>query len=70
VARDEKGYSQEALAYDAGVDSRYLSKIETSTTSVGLDIVERLADVLGVKPAELLRRPRGETGEMTKARPL
>lgn len=56
--RHAKGYSQEALAYDANVDRRYLSKIETSTTSVGLDIIERLAAVLKVEAYELLIPPR------------
>jgi len=57
-ARHAKGLSQEALAHDADVDRRYLSKIETSTTSVGLDIIARLAAVLDIEPAELLQAPR------------
>ncbi len=62
--RHAKGFSQEALAHDADVDRRYLSKIETSTTSVGLDIINRLAAVLGVEPYELLKPqpPRGKRG--------
>jgi hypothetical protein len=39
------------------VDRRYLSKIETCTTSVGLDIIGRLAAVLEVEPHELLIPP-------------
>ena len=57
-ARHAKGLSQEALAADADVDRRYLSKIETSTTSVGLDIIARLAAVLECEPHELLVPPR------------
>jgi transcriptional regulator with XRE-family HTH domain len=54
--RHEKGLSQEALAYEAGVNRSYLSKLETGTSYVGLEIIGKLADVLGVEPAELLRR--------------
>ena len=46
--RHEKGYSQEALADAAGINRTYLSKIETAVTYVGLGIIERLAQVLGV----------------------
>jgi transcriptional regulator with XRE-family HTH domain len=54
--RHEKVLSQEALAHEAGVNRSYLSKLETGTTYVGLEIIGKLADVLGVEPAELLRR--------------
>jgi transcriptional regulator with XRE-family HTH domain len=56
-ARHAKGLSQEALAYEADVDRRYLSKIETCTTSVGLDIIGRLAAVLEIEAYELLMPP-------------
>jgi transcriptional regulator with XRE-family HTH domain len=48
--------SQEVLAYEAGVNRSYLSKLEKGATYVGLAILGKLADVLGVEPAELLRR--------------
>ena len=54
--RHEKGLSQEVLAYEAGVNRSYLSKLEKGATYVGLEILGKLADVLGVEPAELLRR--------------
>lgn len=56
-ARHAKGLSQEALAADADVDRRYLSDIELGKTSVGIDIIVRLAEVLEVRPAELLQEP-------------
>jgi transcriptional regulator with XRE-family HTH domain len=55
--RHVRGFSQEALAHDADVDRRYLSKIETGGTWVGLEIIGKLAAVLEVEPAELLRLP-------------
>jgi transcriptional regulator with XRE-family HTH domain len=56
-ARHAKGLSQEELAYDAGVARRYLSRIETGTTWVGLEIIVKLAAVLDVRPADLLQEP-------------
>jgi transcriptional regulator with XRE-family HTH domain len=53
--RHEKGLSQEALAHDAAVNRSYLSKLEKGATYAGLEIIARLAAVLGVEPAELLK---------------
>jgi transcriptional regulator with XRE-family HTH domain len=50
-----KGLSQEALAWEAGVSRRYMARIEGGQTSTGLDVVAKLAAVLGVEPMELLR---------------
>lgn len=55
--RREKGLSQEDLAYEAGINRPYMSKLETGKTYAGLEIVEKLAKTLKVEPAELLRRP-------------
>jgi transcriptional regulator with XRE-family HTH domain len=54
--RHERGISQEALADLADVNRTYLSKLETGATYVGLEIIVKLADVLGTEPAELLKR--------------
>ena len=54
--RHAKGLSQEDLAYTAGVNRTYLSKLETGATYVELEIIGKLADALEVEPAELLRR--------------
>ncbi|HWD57595.1 MAG TPA: helix-turn-helix transcriptional regulator [Stellaceae bacterium] len=56
-ARHEKGLSHETLAYEAGVNRTYASKLEKGTSYVGLEIMGKLAKVLGVEPAELLRPP-------------
>jgi transcriptional regulator with XRE-family HTH domain len=55
--RRAKKLSQEALAWEAGVARSYMVKIETAKTSTGLDVIGRLAAVLDVEPAELLRLP-------------
>jgi transcriptional regulator with XRE-family HTH domain len=51
------GVSQERLANDAEVDRAYLSRVERAVTYVGLEIIERLANILEVDPAEFFRRP-------------
>jgi transcriptional regulator with XRE-family HTH domain len=55
--RHAKGLSQEDLAYEADVNRTYMSKIEKGGTWVGLEIIGKLARVLKVEPAELLRLP-------------
>jgi transcriptional regulator with XRE-family HTH domain len=53
--RHERGWTQEALAYEAGVNRSYMSDIERGVTWVGLEIVAKLAAVLEVEPMEFLR---------------
>jgi len=55
--RHARGLSQENLAYEAEVNRTYMSKIEKGATWVGLEIIGKLAAVLKVEPAELLRLP-------------
>jgi transcriptional regulator with XRE-family HTH domain len=55
--RHDRKISQEGLAHDAGVDRAYLSRVERAVTYVGLEIIEKLAAVLEVDPAEFFRRP-------------
>ncbi len=57
--RNAKGISQEALAYEAGVNRTYLSKLEKAASYPGLEIIAKLAAVLECEPAELLRVPAG-----------
>jgi DNA-binding XRE family transcriptional regulator len=56
--RHAKGLSQEDLAYEANVNRSYMSKLEKGATYPGLEIIGKLATVLGVEPAELLTLPR------------
>ena len=53
--RADKGLSQEALADLAGVHRTYVSSLERGERNVGIDNVAKLAQALGVPPAELLR---------------
>lgn len=54
--RRQKGFSQETLAHEAGVDRTYISALERSLYSASITMVEKLAIVLGVEPAALLER--------------
>ena len=55
--RHENGYSQEALALEAGVDRTYVSALERGVHSASIDMVDKLAGVLGVETDTLLHRP-------------
>lgn len=48
--------SQEALAFEAGLHRTYISLIERGKKSPTLAVIVRLANALGIKPSELLRR--------------
>lgn len=53
--RLDRGWTQEELARRSGVDQSTISRIENGLTrGVGLGIVERLADALGLNPRSLL----------------
>jgi transcriptional regulator with XRE-family HTH domain len=55
--RHAKGLSQENVAYEADVNRTYMSKLEKGGSYPGLEIIGKLAAVLGVEPAELLKLP-------------
>lgn len=58
-ARHAAGLSQEALADAAEIDRTYVSALERSIYSASVDMIEKLADALGVEPASLLERRAG-----------
>jgi transcriptional regulator with XRE-family HTH domain len=55
--RRANSLSQEELAHAANINRTYISKLETGATYAGLEIIGKLASVLGIEPAELLARP-------------
>jgi transcriptional regulator with XRE-family HTH domain len=61
-ARNAKGLSQEALAYEAGIDRTYISALERGVYSATIDMVGKLAAVLEIEASALLER-------QTKPRP-
>ena len=48
------GLSQEELAHRADIDRTYVSSLERCQYSATVDMIEKLARVLGVEAAELL----------------
>ena len=55
--RHAKGLSQDDLAYEAEMSRSYLSQLERGTFYASLKIIGKLAAVLDVEPAELLKLP-------------
>ena len=56
-ARQAQGLSQEELAHRAQIDRTYISSLERSIYAASIEVVDRLAAVLGLEAADLLRRP-------------
>jgi transcriptional regulator with XRE-family HTH domain len=55
--RGLRDFSQEELADLASIDRTYISSLERCLYAASVDIIDRLANALGVEPAELLRCP-------------
>jgi|TARA_R110000782_G_scaffold109870_3_gene198988 transcriptional regulator with XRE-family HTH domain len=53
--RKAKGLSQEELAHQAELDRTYISSLERCVYAASIDVVGRIADVLEIKPSDLLR---------------
>ncbi len=49
-----RGLSQEELAHLADIDRTYVSSLERSVYNPTIDVVDRLAKVLGMTAAQLL----------------
>lgn len=50
--RTEKGMSQEALAFDADIDKKYLSDIECGKRNFSIQTLEKIIMALNVSVAE------------------
>lgn len=53
--RQEQSVSQEELAHRAQVNRNYVGMIEREEYSVSVDLLDKLADALGVDPMEFFR---------------
>ncbi|MGJ0454307.1 MAG: helix-turn-helix domain-containing protein [Methylocystis sp.] len=56
-SRQAQHLSQEELAHQAEIDRTYISSIERRVYAASIDVVDRLARVLGIEAADLLRKP-------------
>lgn len=57
LLRVKKGWSQETLALECGLDRTYVSAVERSVWNVSLANVQALAEALEVEPWMLLKPP-------------
>lgn len=60
--RQAQELSQEELAHRAEIDRTYISALERCVYAASIDVVDRLARVLGVEAADLLRPPEASSG--------
>lgn len=51
--REEKGWSQEKLAFDAGMETSHLSRIERGERRLAIEALDALAAALGSSPAAM-----------------
>jgi transcriptional regulator with XRE-family HTH domain len=58
ILRKQKGFSQEELAFRAGINRNYVGQIEREEKSPTVDVVEKLAFSLSVGADELLSHKR------------
>jgi transcriptional regulator with XRE-family HTH domain len=59
--RNERGLSQEELAFESGLHRTYVSGVERGVRNPTVVIIERIADALNVDPAQLIERRRNRT---------
>jgi transcriptional regulator with XRE-family HTH domain len=65
--RHAKGISQEDLAFEAGINRSYMSKLENGASYPGLEIIAKLATVLEIEPASLLVAKRARTRAISRS---
>jgi transcriptional regulator with XRE-family HTH domain len=54
--RVQRGFSQERLALDAGIDRSYVGRIERGMENVTIGALEALADALAIEVSELFAK--------------
>ena len=54
LLRAERGWSQEQLAAEAGLNRTYLSAVERSEQNISLDNIYKISQALGVTASNLL----------------
>lgn len=59
MLRRKKNLSQEALANESGLARSYLSSVERGLTNISIMNIELIADILEIKPHDLLNFPKG-----------
>jgi transcriptional regulator with XRE-family HTH domain len=57
--REKKGWSQELLAEKSGLHRTYISGLERGIRNPTIDILQKVANALGVTPSGLLKDKEG-----------
>ena len=52
--RGKKGWTQEQLAFEAGLHRAYIGHVERGEKNIGLQNLEKIAKALGVKMSKLI----------------
>jgi transcriptional regulator with XRE-family HTH domain len=65
--RLKRGLTQEQLAEAADIDLRFVQRVEHGETNLGVAVLIKLADVLGVQPGVLFKP--AELPEVKRGRP-
>lgn len=60
--RAERGLSQDDFAALVEVHRTYINHLEHAKRSPTIDVIERMADRLGIDPCDLIRDAPGRTG--------
>ncbi|MES5485152.1 helix-turn-helix transcriptional regulator [Bradyrhizobium sp. INPA03-11B] len=55
--RVDRDIPQDQLAYDAGIDRSYMGGLERQQANPTIDLLDRIAEALGVDLSELFVRP-------------
>ncbi|MEK9281152.1 helix-turn-helix transcriptional regulator [Bradyrhizobium sp. ISRA442] len=55
--RVERGIPQEQLVYDAGIDRSYMGRLERTKENPTIDLLDRIAAILGIHLSELFAEP-------------
>ncbi|KLT72549.1 XRE family transcriptional regulator [Neisseria arctica] len=64
--RVNKGWSQEELARQCGLDRTYVSAIERKRWNIALSNIEKMANALGIPAYELLLPPQARLAMMSQ----
>lgn len=65
--RVNKGWSQEELARQCGLDRTYVSAIERKRWNIALSNIEKMATALGIPAYELLLPPQARLAMMSRS---
>ncbi len=61
--RTERGLSQEELGFESDYHRTYISQLERGQKNPSLKAIFRLAEALGIRPSEMIRRIESRVGK-------